>query len=248
MKQEHKKVIEFIETKNVNLKGFTLIEGFPDLGLAGTIGARYFVEKLKFDEIGYIDSKFILPITRISNGFPIHPMRIYASKKHKVVVIISEQIIDNKSGYFMAKELIDWIKRKGIKKVITTSGVKMPQGKNVYAFVSDEKSKKIVKDNKVELINDGVTSGVTALLMLYLRDNGIESICILGNARNNADYESAIEVVKFISNITKVKIDVQPLIDQAKKMEEMLASQLKELDEKQGKETKIDSVSTPMYT
>lgn len=248
MKQEKKKIIEFVETKNTTLKGFTLIEGFPDLGLAGTIGARYFVEKLKFEEIGYIDSRFILPITRISNGVPVHPMRIYADKKTKLVVIISEQIIDNKSGYFMAKELTDWIVKKGIKKVITTSGVKMPQGKNVYAFASDEKAKKVIKENKIELINDGVTSGVTALLMLYLKDNGVESICILGNARNNADYDSAIEVVKIISNITKVKIDIQPLVEQAKKMEEMLSSQLKELDEKQGKETKIDSVSTPMYT
>ncbi|HNV01279.1 MAG TPA: PAC2 family protein [archaeon] len=248
MKQETKKVINFIETKNVSLKGFTLIEGFPDLGLAGTIGARYFVEKLKFEEIGFIDSKFILPITRISNGVPVHPIRIYVSKKNKLVVLISEQIIDNKSGYFMAKELTEWIVKKGIKRVITTSGVKMPEGKNVYAFASDDKAKKIIKENKIELINDGVTSGVTALLMLYLKDNHIESICILGNARNNADYDSAIEVVKVISSITKTKIDVAPLVEQAKKMQAILASQLKEIDKGQGKETKIDSVSTPMYT
>jgi uncharacterized protein len=248
MKQETKKVINFVETKNVSLKGFTLIEGFPDLGLAGTIGARYFVEKLKFEEIGFIDSKFILPITRISNGMPVHPMRIYVNKQNKLVVLISEQIIDNKSGYFMAKELTEWIIKKGIKRVITTSGVKMTEGKNVYAFASDDRAKKIIKENKIELINDGVTSGVTALLMLYLKDNGIESICILGNARNNADYDSAIEVVKVISSITKTKIDVAPLVEQAKKMQAMLASQLKELDENQGKETKIDSVSTPMYT
>ncbi len=248
MKNEKRKIIEFVETKNVSLKGFTLIEGFPDLGLAGTIGARYFVEKLKFEEIGYIDSKFILPITRISNGMPVHPMRLYASKKNKMAIVISEQIIDNKLGYFMAKELVDWIKKKGIKRVISTSGVKMQDGKNVYAFAGDEKSKKIIKNNKIELITDGVTSGVTALLMLYLKDNDIESICILGNARNNADYESAIEVVKTISNITQIKIDVEPLVQQAKKMQEILSSQLKELDEKQGKETKIDTVGTPMFT
>jgi uncharacterized protein len=247
MKHETKKLVEFVETKNISLKGFTLIEGFPDLGLAGTIGARYFVEKLKFEEIGFVDSKFILPITRISNGVPVHPIRIYASKKNKMVIVISEQIIDNKNGYYMARELTEWIIKKGIKRVITTSGVKMPEGKHVYAFASDEKAKKIIKENKIELINEWVTSGVTALLMLYLKNNNIESICILGNARNNADYDSAIEVVKVISSITKTKIDIQPLVEQSKKMQAMLKSQLKELIESKGKETKIESVSTPMY-
>jgi predicted ATP-grasp superfamily ATP-dependent carboligase len=69
----------------------------------------------------------------------------------------------------------------------------------------------------------------------------------LGNARNNADYDSAIEVVKVISSITKTKIDIQPLVEQSKKMQAMLKSQLKELIESKGKETKIESVSTPMY-
>jgi len=56
-KDSKEKIISIIESKNYPLKGFTFIEGFPDLGLAGTIGAKYIIDKLKFEEIGHIDSK-----------------------------------------------------------------------------------------------------------------------------------------------------------------------------------------------
>lgn len=248
MKNESPKNFVFVETKNTSLKGYTLIEGFPDLGLAGTIGARYIVEKLKFEQIGFVESELFMPITRISNGVPLHPVRIYASKKDKIAIIISEQIIDNKMATSMAKELVEWIKKKGISRVISTSGVKMPEGKSVYAFASDEKSKKVIKENKIEIITEGVTSGVTALLMLSLKDNKIEAFCILGNARNNADYSAAAEVVKTISSITKITIDTQPLLEEAKKLEIALSSQLKSLEDQHSKETRVESSQTPMFT
>ncbi len=246
--EKKEKAMKIIESRNVLMKGWTLIEGFPDLGLAGTIGARYLVEKLKFEQIGYIDSDLFLPIIRIDNGLPIHPVRVYGSKKHKLVVVISEQIIDNKMAPFIAKELIEWIKKKGITRVISTSGVRMPEGKSVYAFASDEKSKKIVKDNKIEMINEGVTSGVTALLMLYLKDNKIEAFCLLGNARNNADYNAAAEVVKVICNLTEITLDVSPLLEEAKKLEEALTKHLKTLEEQKQNDGKPDVPATPMCT
>jgi uncharacterized protein len=248
LKSESAKDFVFVETKNMNLKGYTLIEGFPDLGLAGTIGARYIIEKMKFEQIGFVDSNLFMPITRIDNGVPLHPVRIYADKKSKIAIIISEQIIDNKMAPQMAKELLEWIKKKGIVRVISTSGVRMPEGKSVYAFASDEKSKKLIKENKIEMIMEGVTSGVTALLMLYLKDNKIEAFCILGNAKNNADYNAAAEVVKTIALITKIKVDVAPLFEEGKKLEAAISSHLKTMEEQQTKETKVDSSQTPMYT
>ena len=76
-KEKAEKLVRIVETKNIPMKGFTLIEGFPDLGLAGTIGTRYLVEKLKFEQVGFIDSKAFLPMIRIQEGLPMHPARIY---------------------------------------------------------------------------------------------------------------------------------------------------------------------------
>ncbi|MFA5125940.1 MAG: PAC2 family protein [archaeon] len=242
--QEKDKLVEIIETKNVSLKGYTFVEGFPDLGLAGTIGARYLVEKLKFEQVGFIDSNFFTPMIRIQNGVPVHPVRIYVSKKNKVVIGLAEQIIDNAIAAHLSKELIAWIKKKGINRVITTSGLRIPEGPSVYAFASNEKSKKIIKENKIQLIENGVTSGVTALLMLYLKDNNIEAFCLLGNAKNSADYNAAAEVVKAICSITKINIDIKPLLNEARVLEQAILKHLKSVEENKTTKQEI----TPMYT
>ena len=237
-------LFEFVETKKVPMQGFTLIEGFPDLGLAGTIGTRYLIEQLNFEEIGYIDSKLFLPIIRIQKGVPMHPVRLYASKKHKTVIVIAEQIIPNNIASPVARALIDWIKKKGIKRVISTSGISIPNGKSVYAFASNENSKKTIKKNDLELINSGITSGVTALLMLYLKDNKIEAFCLLGNAKIDADYQAAAAIVKAFCKLTNICLDVKPLLAEAKKLENAIVKHLKTIETK--KETKVGR--TPMYT
>lgn len=241
---EKEKLINIIETKTISLKGFTLIEGFPDLGLAGTIGAKYLIDKLKFEEIGHIDSKLFLPMIRIQEGLPVHPVRLYASKKNKVVIAIAEQLIDNVLSAQMAEELVNWIKKKGIIRVISTSGARIPDGKVVYAFASNESSKKLINKHKIEMIQTGLTSGVTALLMLYLKDSNMDAICLLGNAKNNADYLAAAEVVKAICAITGTKVDVAPLLQEAKVLEKALMENIKTIEE--NKVTKNND-ATPMY-
>jgi uncharacterized protein len=241
------KSISIVEVKNSSLKGFTFIEGFPDLGLAGTIGARYLVDKLKFEQIGFIQSPSFLPMIRIQNGVPMHPVRIYVNKKNKLVIVLAEQIINNDLAGTVAEAIVEWVKKKGISRVISTSGVRIPNGASIYAFASNEKSKKIIKENKIEIIENGVTSGVTALLMLGLKDNNIEAFCLLGNAKNSADYNAAAEVVKAICKLTKISIDVKPLLNEAKVIEEAIVKHLKTIQEtKDSTDTKPDS--TPMYT
>jgi uncharacterized protein len=249
MASEKKEYVTFIETKKMSLTGFTLIEGFPDLGLAGTIGTRYLVEKLSFEQIGFIRSKLLLPILRISQGVPMHPVRIYANKKLKVVVVLAEQIIPNQVAHVFTDALIDWIKKKGIKRVIATSGIRVPNGKGVYAFASDENSKKVIKKNKLEIIQNGISSGVTALLMLALKDNKMEAFCLLGNAKNNADYEAAAEIVKAFCKLTNISIDVKPLLKEAKKIEGAITQHLKTMQDKKSLQpsTSQASGSTPMY-
>jgi uncharacterized protein len=251
MAEKKEKIVEIIETKSVNLKGYTLIEGFPGLGLSGTIGAKYIVEKLKFEQFGHIDSKFFMPVIRIQNGIPMHPVRLYADKKSKIAVVLAEQIISHELSGVIAKELVDWIKSKGISTVISTSGINTAEPINVYAFASNEKSKEIIKKNNIKLIETGITSGVTAMMLLYLKDNKINAFCILGNTKSNADYRAAAELIKTISTLTKLKIDVKPLLKEAKVMEDALLNHLKTLETEKANEENLITTSSskpPMYT
>ncbi|PIN84965.1 MAG: hypothetical protein COV47_04590 [Candidatus Diapherotrites archaeon CG11_big_fil_rev_8_21_14_0_20_37_9] len=224
---------EFVEFGKNNLKDYILIEGFPGMGLVGTIAAKYLVEKLNFEYIGYIDSSIFTPIIRIHKGMPVRPGRIYADKAKKIAVLISEQIIPNQFTYFTAKKTVEWIKAKGIKEVISLSGIqaapKTIEKSIIYGIASNEASKKLVKTYNLTEIPEGITTGVTALMLLDLKKTDVEAISILANVEMTADYKASAEVLKKLNVILGLKLDVEPLLKEAKETEKQLIEHLQKV-------------------
>jgi predicted ATP-grasp superfamily ATP-dependent carboligase len=90
-------------------------------------------------------------------------------------------------------------------------------------------------------------------MMLYLKDNKINAYCLLGNTKSSADYRAAAELVKAIEKLTVLKIDVKPLMKEAKILEDALMKHLKTLEvQKQGDEgnsvASTLNTKVPMYT
>ena len=223
--------INFIEFKEKNLKDYTIIEGLPGMGLVGTIAAKYVIEKLNFEEYGYIESSLFLPVVRIHDGMPIRPARIYISDSRKLVILISEQIIPKNHTYALAKSVSDWIQKKGITSLISLSGIHAfdttPEQPIIYGIAANEQSKSLLKKHDLKVIEDGITTGVTALILLNLKKTNINAISILGNVKIAADYQAAAEVLKKLSDITNLDIDVKPLMIEAKQVEREIVENLK---------------------
>ena len=248
--------IKFVETGKTDLSGFTLIEGFPGMGLIGTISTKYIVEKLGFEQIGHIASEMFVPIIRIHNGLPVHPSRIYVHKQKKLAALVSEQIIPQQYTAKLASSVVKWIQQKKIKRLISLSGIKAVSAgggrkKIIYGIASNAKSKKLLKEFDVEVIKEGITTGVTALILLEMRDKNIEACSILGNVEIAADYKAAAELIKKLSEMLGLSIDVKPLLKEAKETEKALLDQLREMknvgreEKKFGDKTQLE---TPMYT
>ncbi len=242
--------IEFKENTPVNFSGYTLIEGFPGMGLVGTIGAKYLAEKLGFEEIGYIDTNIFIPIIRIHKGVPINPSRIYANKEKKLAIIISEQIIPRYYTERMAKAIVEWIEENNFAKLISLEGINAGEkGQNkIYGIASNKKSLELLEKYKVQPIKEGITTGITSLILLELKKNeNFEAISLLGNVNLQADYKSAAAIIKKIAEIISVEIDTAPLLTEAKKTEKELLNHLQQLKKTVGKVDKFEG-QTPMYT
>jgi len=251
--KNEEKLIEFVEKQNLDLKGFTLIEGFPGMGLVGTIGAKYVAEKLGFKEMGYIDARVFVPIIRVHKGLPVHPSRIYIERKRKLALLISEQIVPQVFTDKLAREIVAWVKRKKIKRVISLSGIRALPSKEgrevVYGIASDEASKKMLRENKVQLIQEGITSGVTALIMLGLKDNKIEAFSLMGNVHIAADYKAATSILEKLSEMLNLGLDTKPLKKEAKETEKALLEHLKQFKKTQEDTSKIEGNNQlSMYT
>ncbi len=241
--------INFVETEKVELEGFTLIEGFPGMGLVGTIGAKYIAEKLKFKEIGHIDANIFIPIIRIHKGVPIYPSRIYANEKQKLVVIISEQIIPRYYTEAMAKAVCEWIQAKKIKRLISLEVINAGEEVNekVYGIAANEKSKDLIAKFKISPVNEGITTGITSLMLLNLKTRGIEAISILGNVHMQADYKAAAAVIEKLNDILGLDIPVEPLLKEAEDTEKELLKHLQEMKKASDTVQKLEQ-QTPMYT
>lgn len=242
--------LEFVEFGKNDLRGYTLVEGFPGMGLVGTIAAKYLVEKKNFEYIGYIDSNLFMPVIRIHQGMPVHPARIYADKKRKIAVVISEQVFPKNGMDIVAKKTVKWIKEHGIKELISLSGVNTHSNDKrevIYGIAANEQSKDLVKKYGLSEIGDGITTGITALILLELRQSKMNAVSILADVKLNADYKAAAEILKKLNSILGLEINVEPLLEEAREAEKQLLAQFQRLQETKDNSEKFEN-KTPVIT
>ncbi len=252
--QQNGFAIEFVEKKKKNMQNYTLIEGFPGAGLVGTISSKFLVEKMGFEKIGFVHSNAFIPIIRIHKGKPIRPIRIYINDKLKIVALVSEQIIPTLIVDRLAKSLVSWAEEKGIKRVISLAGIKNAEGskEKIYGISCCAKeTDDLLKKHNVELIEEGITTGVSAMILLELQENTkIDGYSLLGNVRIGADYEAAANVLEKLDEILGLELDTEPLMKEAKETEKALLKQLEQIKQtnKNVEQMQGNIPRTPMYT
>ncbi|MFA4907643.1 MAG: PAC2 family protein [archaeon] len=242
--------VQIVEHGKKSLTGYTLIEGFPGMGLVGTIAAKYIVERLEFREYGYIDSSVFIPIIRIHEGIPVYPSRIYINEGLKLLVLISEQIIPRQYTDDFAQCVVQWAKEKKISRMISLAGINSQSAKEkneVYGIAANAESLKELQKHGIEIIKDGITTGITALILLELKKSGINAVSIMGNASFQADYKAAAAIIEKLNDLLGLKINVEPLLKEARETEKVLLKQMDEM-RKTGNTLQRVEDKTPMYT
>src|SRR2546425_1114410 len=73
--------IQIYELKRMDLRGATVIDGFPSVGLVSSIVANYLINALNLTQIGIMDSIYFPTVALVRDGQPMNPVRIYAGPK-----------------------------------------------------------------------------------------------------------------------------------------------------------------------
>src|SRR5271157_5864752 len=110
---------KIIEVVPVKLKNPVLIEGFPGVGMVGTIAAMHIVKELNMDLVGYIDSDRFPPFCTIHDGEPLPAARIYQSKKHNLIVILSEFVVPLNAVNELTNEILKWGDSRGVRMIFS---------------------------------------------------------------------------------------------------------------------------------
>lgn len=123
--------IKVFELTKVDLRGATVIDGFPSVGLVSSIVANYLINFLKLSQIGIMDSVYYPTISLVRDAEPLNPVRIYAGEKiispdgdsDQIVAFISEFQPPPNLVKPIAHTMLDWAEEQKCKLLISPEGL-----------------------------------------------------------------------------------------------------------------------------
>lgn len=128
-------LISIVELEKRDLKGATVIDGFPSVGLVSTIAANYIINTLHLEQIALVESPRFPSVSVIREGEPLNPVRIYAGEQvclegecNQVVVLISEFSPNPQLIYPLVRQVLDWMQEKRCDLLISPEGLSYQNG------------------------------------------------------------------------------------------------------------------------
>lgn len=201
-------------------KNATIIEGFPGFGLVATIVTGYLIDNLEFEQIGTCYFEDVQPTVAIHGCEKMEPVSVLYNKKHNLVLIHAiapPQHIEWKA----ADMVIDVAKQIQAKEVITVEGVGTKDYQNrAFFYVEEAKTRKKFRDIGIDCLGEGIIVGVTAALMQKLPK---KTTCLFAEAHSQLpDSKAAAKIVEVLDDYLGLKIETEPLLEQAEKFESKL--------------------------
>lgn len=251
--------IKIVEIEEMNLRGAYVLDGFPSIGLVGSIVANYVVSALGLRQIAVVDSDTFPAVSMIKNGIPNSPVRLYAgnigSDGDRLVVFVSEfqpppHIIKD-----LGKTIMDWVEDHKCRMIISPEGISTKQSGRlpntdgngrVLGVGSTPEARELLKSNDVDIFEGGVIVGLSGVLLNEGVNRIFDVITILSEASSEfPDARAAAAVTRAINRLVlKDSLDIGPLVKEA----EAIEGNLKDMYEKAGKEDELRKVTAPgMY-
>lgn len=250
--------IKIYELRRSDLRGATVIDGFPSVGLVSTITANYLISTLKMEQIGILDSMHFPTVSVVRGSEPLNPVRIYTNsgtESHsdsKIVVFISEFQPPSNLIKMIAATILDWAQDQGCKLLISPEGLVIDRGEDdeesekeennknnkkisledliVYGIGSTANARDIIGQQNIVQFQEGVISGVAGVLLNEGKRRDFDVISILAEARPNyPDARAAAKVIEAIDKmLLKIDIDVEPLLSEAAEIEAKIMAMQKQ--------------------
>lgn len=260
--------IVIYELKRMDIRGATVIDGFPSVGLVSSIVANYLINTMNLTQIGIMDSVFFPTVSLVREGIPQNPVRIYAGEKvgtgpessDQLVVFISEFQPPPNLVKPIASAMLDWAQDQKCKMLVSPEGLVIDkeamdaEGEDdsveeskmgVYGVGSTTWMRNELSKSGVNEFTEGVITGVAGVLLNEGRRRDFNVATMLAEA--HPDYPDARAAARVMEMINKfllhIDLDVAPLFQEAERIE----GQLKTIH-KQAQEVKAPGQHQPsMY-
>jgi uncharacterized protein len=221
------------ELANVELKNPILVEGFPGLGMVGSIATKYLVKQLKAQKLAVLHS-------------PHFPYHVVVDKKGGVRLLRGEfYFLKNETGendfifltgdsqsqtiegqFEVANSILDFAEKKNVKTVITIGGYRneVEGTPNVVAVSTNPVLLEKALNAKAVSSEAGTPIVGTAGLLLGLaKFRKMDAVCLLGETRGYLpDPETAKTVIEILQRLLGIDVDLKGLDEEIERSKEIL--------------------------
>ena len=247
--------MDVIEIEEMNIRGAYVIDGFPSVGLVGSIVANYLVTALKLRQIAVVDSDHFPTVSTIKGGVPHSPVRVYGGEFNdgkRMVVFVSEFQPPPHVLKLLGITMMDWVEDHKCRLVISPEGMsnkqsqRLPgeQPKEVLGVASTPEARELLTSKDIPIFEGGIIVGLSAILLNEGVNRTFDVITLLSEASPDfPDARAAAAEATAINHlILDGNLDLQPLKEEAEKIE----GELKDIYDKAGKEQEVRKTSLPI--
>lgn len=233
-----------VQARPLSSEGSAILIGFPGSGLVGSIALSYMVDKLGFDSIGTMTSKYFPPMAMMSEGIISVPVRIY--EKDKFVAILADIPIHPQICYEVSNAILDWLKPFKISEVVTLAGIitNEPE-KRVFCVATDKPLLSRLGESAI-MLPIGSISGIASSLLTECKIRGIPGIGLLGETINAPDPRAAAGAIQVLNALYDLEVDTEGLIEQAEEIEAQMHRLSEEVQTAEEQPVRKDQ-QLPMY-
>ncbi|MBI2084811.1 MAG: proteasome assembly chaperone family protein [Candidatus Aenigmarchaeota archaeon] len=229
---------EIIELEKPKLKNPIFVEGLPGIGHVGRIAASYLVEELKAKKFAELISSHFMHYVLLKQSSSVHLLKnefyylkAKGSGRDLIILVGDSQSVDPEGHYEIANKILEYLKKYGVKEMITLGGLGIGEVKDkpkVVGAVSDEGMGKKYKSYGIDFNTAskvGTIIGASGLLLGLGKLYGMRGLCLLGETTGYPllpDPKAAEEVLKVLAKVLGLKMDTTKLDKKIKEMEEFI--------------------------
>lgn len=242
--------VKVVEREKIPM-GATLIFAFPDVGLVGVIAASHLIEELDMTEVAYMKSNLLPPLIVLHEGLPHSSIRIFSGQN--ILLAVSEAPIPAGAIYPIMDALIEWSKNKGVKMMISLSGIPIQDRQDTselksFAAASNAEALKTAQEKGLEILTEGYMVGPQAVMLQRAAESGSAALTLLSQCfYNYPDPEAAAEVLKELAKISGLKVNVAKLLEKGEEIRLRARDVMKRTQEEMSKMKKGQEYDIPMY-
>ncbi len=227
--------------KDMKFKNPIVVEGLPGIGLVGKIVAKHLAKELKATRIAEIYSPHFPHQVIMKKNGTIRMLRnvVYGYKKGKkeiIIVIGDVQAVTSEAQFEVTNKMLDYFETLNVKEIITLGGygkgVPIKKSKVLGSVTHKKLIKKYEKNGVIFGEAKGTIIGAAGMLLGIGKLRKFHGVCLMGETHGVfVDHNSAKEVLKVLSKILNVKINVKTMDKQKARHEKMVKEELNKLGE-----------------